>query len=544
MQLFTGVGDEEGVIKSAATPGMITITTSTLGRNTDILYPRVKGMSVVQTSPDSIRGTGQKGGRTGRQGSPGDVHFAFNQQEMGDMTLEQMNAAIDLKATQERAFNEDLYNVLGYFLALVDSLPQEHIHMPKSEFYRKVWATFTDEIELSYRESRLNDNYSQESFVEETTNIFSLRLREVLYAHVEIMISAAELLKYLKREAPKHVQYAICQTDVKISDCTPASVMAYQFIPDMQHEPILTIAKEDVKNKLNKLFISIQKGEKIDVTKDYFDYVNSNSRSREIIREAHQEFLSGYISAMETLASCTNAVRRFTGVVPQLNKIANNKNYLFMFKAMTDLNHHQAVVTVEEMKPLLIIMLEQYLDNSWFVNSERKRSVAELKMAITNAQTIDDIFSVMSHGQAMILSSDIAANKNSFWRRIKPLNFSGKSRLQVAISDAMVLLSALTSKEITPPLASGLVDNLKAVTKNISELETFENDSTYDNYHAVRGGLQFNDKSNAKVVSTAMNRVLDNNLLFGKPVTMSRRSKEFQYAPKVDIEIKAVTNGM
>jgi hypothetical protein len=95
--------------------------------------------------------------------------------------------------------------------------------MPKSEFYRKVWSKFTEEMELSYRESRLNDNYSQESFVEEATHIFNLRLGEALYGHVGIMISPAEILKFLNRETPVHIQYAIHQKDVKISDCTPAS---------------------------------------------------------------------------------------------------------------------------------------------------------------------------------------------------------------------------------------------------------------------------------------------------------------------------------
>ena len=188
MQLYTGVGDEEAVIKSAATPGMITVTTSALGRNTDILYPRVHGMTEIQTFPDSIRGTGQKSGRTGRQGSPGDVYHIYSQNDLKDKTLEQIMSEIDAKSAKDRMFNENLYDVIGYLLSIIDRIPPEHFQLSKNEFFRKIWAPFTEEIEYKFRKAKLNDDYSQQEFIEKSLFEFNQRLKDVLYPHINIYV--------------------------------------------------------------------------------------------------------------------------------------------------------------------------------------------------------------------------------------------------------------------------------------------------------------------------------------------------------------------
>ena len=149
-----------------------------------------------------------------------------------------------------------------------------------------------------------------------------------------------------------------------------------------------------------------------------FSYVSSNPHSLSIIREAHREFLTGYLNVTTELASHNNFMRRMLGIVPKINKIANDKNYLFMFKAMTDL-HHKPILTCDEIKPVLITLLDQYIKNNWFINSDRKMMVEALKFAINNALTLDEIIAIMNEGQAVTLEKDIYANKNSFWRRIK-----------------------------------------------------------------------------------------------------------------------------
>jgi hypothetical protein len=78
MQMFTGLGNEKQTIIDAAKPGMITITTPALGRNTDIHYDKSVGMNVIQTFVASAREDRQKAGRTGRQGSKGNVYYSLN----------------------------------------------------------------------------------------------------------------------------------------------------------------------------------------------------------------------------------------------------------------------------------------------------------------------------------------------------------------------------------------------------------------------------------------------------------------------------------
>ncbi|MGL5741781.1 MAG: hypothetical protein ACRCXC_04140 [Legionella sp.] len=161
LQLYTGLGKEEDYINNASKPGMITITTSALGRNTDIPYDKAQGLRVWHTFIDSIRGSGQKSGRTGRQGSVGEVHFVLNQQEIGGKTITQIQAEIDKVAAVERDVTEELYKVLGYLLTQVDAQPEEQFAKGKAAFLRESWSEFSAETEAQFRDSRREETYDQ-----------------------------------------------------------------------------------------------------------------------------------------------------------------------------------------------------------------------------------------------------------------------------------------------------------------------------------------------------------------------------------------------
>ena len=101
-----------------------------------------------------------------------------------------------------------------------------------------------------------------------------------------------------------------------------------------------------------------------------------------------------------------------------------------------------------------------------------------------------------------------------------------------------MILSAFSAKEISLPIAANLVAQLKSLTMNISELKAFENNATFDNWHVAKPVLKFNDKGNGSVAGSILNKVLNNNLLFSKPVTMSAREQRFQFSPRWEMEVK------
>ena len=164
-----GVGDEEQVVNNARRPGMNTVTTSALGRNIDILYPRILGMTVIQAYMDSVRGAGQKGGRTGREGSTGHVYFYLNKNDLAGRSLDEIAKQIEANYAEEREFNEGLYDVIGYLLSVIDSA--EFTNDNKTEFFKQDWATFTETIEVGYRESKLNNTYTQDNSCERDSKI-------------------------------------------------------------------------------------------------------------------------------------------------------------------------------------------------------------------------------------------------------------------------------------------------------------------------------------------------------------------------------------
>jgi hypothetical protein len=523
-QLFTGVGNEEQVIRRAAIPGMITITTSALGRNTNILYLRSLGMTVIQTYPDAKRGVGQKSGRTGRQGSDGAVLFYLNEEDLHGKTIEAITAEIDLQSAHERFFNENIYQIIGYLLAAIDRLPARHFPAGKTEFFRNDWARFTTELEIQYREAKLNNTYDQALFVSDKLREFNRLLQSKLQSDVRITINPAELLAVLNKEIPAHSIYKIDPQVVKIPDCTPASVIACHFFPEEKAQDFLAIDKQDIKAELSKIFAALQAGAKVNVSKKYFDYINTYRRVLPLIREAHQEFLADFLSKQVATAKSTNLFTRFLGLSPKINAIANNRNYLFMFKAILNVSENKALVACEDLKPLLTTILDQYLQDSWFVNAARKKSVAELKAAIIKASVIDELCKALSEQQTTILASDLAANQ-SILRRLKPLNFFG-SRLQNTLSDSLVLITALTTKDHSALTNQKFVAQLKSITKNPKVLANVENDLSIDNLHAAEPDLKVTDKASAQVIRTNLNKSLGYYLLFSTPVAMRKREAE------------------
>ena len=538
-RLYEGHGNEAEAVENAGRPGMITITTSALGRNTNILYNRKLGMSVFESYPDSDCGSGQKGGRTGREGSPGDIYKQFNAQDMNGQTPKQVAAAIDAKSAAERNFNEDLYNILGYLLAATDQLGNDDFHQrTKKEFFRENWAQFTDDIELAYRESRLNNSYIHESFVNETIRLFNQMLASVLKKNHIVTVDASLVYRHLTRKVASPALYEIDTKPVKIADCTPSVFIAYSFYPDQTAPAIKSIDKTEIKSRLKKLFQALAKGKKPATNYDYFNYLNANTESMTLIREAHKEFLDDFLNQNIEQANTSWFIKRCFGFVSNLNKIATNQNYLLMFKAMTDINGRQPVVQLPELKVMLINLLEQYLRNSWFVNSSRKKAVAQLLQSINDVTDMNGLITALMQSQCDTMTADIELNKNSFWRKLKPLNYSGNSRYQNTLSDMIVLMSSLTGDNVSATMAIHLSKQLRSLVKKAPA--HFDTDKpSIDNLHVTVAKGRFSDASNAQVLANNLEKVLGNDMLFATPIKMNGRPSFFQY--KAEVQKSEVT---
>lgn len=113
MQLYTGLGNEEQAIHNAAQAGMITITTPALGRNTDIHYDKSVGMDVIETFVASAREDRQKAGRTGRQGSKGNVYYSLNQDDLGNKTIPEVRAPKLASVVSQEKIDERLVDELA-----------------------------------------------------------------------------------------------------------------------------------------------------------------------------------------------------------------------------------------------------------------------------------------------------------------------------------------------------------------------------------------------------------------------------------------------
>ena len=220
------------------------------------------------------------------------------------------------------------------------------------------------------------------------------------------------LLNHLKpSKKPIHSKYPVLQQAVKIKDCVPPEMIAYHFIAESaSSEPEIEVNKDEIKQSLNTLLVSKMNGEFIDANKEYFAFINSHTKSLGLIREAHDECINEFLTAQIGKAKSNSFISRLFGFAPKLRDITNNQHYIIMFKALTAINNNNAVVSTAVLKPLLITFLDQYLQDSWFINADRKRSVAVLKARIEGANTHDELLAALNETQITVLAKDIADN--------------------------------------------------------------------------------------------------------------------------------------
>jgi hypothetical protein len=494
LQLYTGLGKEEDYIRNASKPGMITITTSALGRNTDIHYDKIKGLRVWHTFVDSTRGSGQKSGRTGRQGSAGEVNFVLNAQELGNKTIAEIRSEIDQIAALERGINEELYNVLGYLLGQIDMMPDEQFIKGKSAFLREAWAQFSTETEASFRESRWDVVYDKEGFIQKALASFNQIIGASVKTPVQKLISD-NFRKTVEQIHPQKAQYKPYIKAVKLADCTLPVAIAYHLLPVASEDKSPQTAKEEINAKLTQLFEQITKDTFVAKNCEYLRYLASKPTTQEVIVAAHKEFLTLYL---HDHSKKLNFIQRWLGYEGKLNQIAGNENYLLMFHAFSSISN-QPTVELDVMKQAVITLLYEYLETSCFIAENRKKWATDLKKIISGADNVDEVIRCLSQTQVEVAKQDIAANKG---RVLKPLHFFGHSRYQSTLNRVLNLATSLSSKTELTDLTSGLTPLLAEVTdsKPVPDLTLDELKN--------KAKSQKSDKGNASVIIETLENAL------------------------------------
>ncbi|WED43646.1 hypothetical protein [Legionella cardiaca] len=508
VQLYTGLGKEEDYIKKAGQSGMITITTSALGRNTDIPYNKEIGLHVWHTFIDSTRGSGQKSGRTGRQGSEGEVDFILNKEELGDRSIEEITDEIEALSAAERSFNEDYYDVLGYLLAQVECIPTDHFTHGKTAFFQNVWAKFSLDSETKFRADNRNNTYQKELFRKMIVAAFNDMMKTAVNPLPQ-EVSAEELNQLLSQEYAEKETYVVSAREVKLADCTPPVTIAYHLLGFQDHdETDPEERKKEIREKLEQLFVNIKTGS-VNEYSNYLRYLASTPTTKERVVTVHKEFLKTYLQ--QENSKKLSFFERWFGYESYLNQIASNTNYLVMFAALTHVSPDstEPMVELDIIKESINHLVDEYLETSWFVNNERRVEVAKLKDMINTAKDIETIIHHLAQSQIDTAKNDVEASKN----RLKPINFFGHSRYQTTLNRALKLTSSLTG--------ANDVDNiLQDLTPLITDKD--QTDLTIDKLDAI---AQTSSSGNAKVIIANLENALA--IAAKEPVGMKGRTRFF-----------------
>lgn len=500
LQLFTGVGsEEEEVIKKAAIPGMFTVTTSAIGRNTDIGYDKTVGLDIWHTYIASTRLDRQKSGRARRQGSPGVISYFLNKLDQNISSLSDIHALrerLDKEAKIERAFNEELYSVIGPLLRIVEQTPSaKFTKMGKQEFLRKKWSLFSAHMEQEYRELQIAKTYQRDAFVDANRKILLADLQEAIPGYQEL----PPLPKPRVFEAKPYNPYT---KKVTIKDCTPPIVIAHELFYASRPKGAAGLteeAKEGIKQELGALFSETKDTSLVERNQSFMKVLSASAATQTELRDLYQGFLTEFLEKKKE----STFFQRWFGFADHLNQMANNQTYLCLFQVLGAVDKG-AVLDLGAFKTLATDMLEEYLQNSWFINSAKKQSAIDLQAAINNSADLNAVLKNLVDSQLAIAEADIESNKN----RIIPLHFFHKSRLQDTISNILSLAASLGMATHHDGLVKGLATRLETLTEDVEMKAALQTPSN-DTVNTVQDMMsKFSDKSNVRTLIHSMEKAL------------------------------------
>jgi superfamily II DNA/RNA helicase len=406
-------------------------------------------MAVYRGFIDTRRKEKQQEGRTGRQGSPGIIYTILNKQDFPGMTVNEKQIALEKAAKKTRHFNKELYAIIGYLYFQAKNQPPE--------FFREKWARFSTQVELNYSKLQQEKSYHRERFVKKVVCDFNQLLQEEKISAQEektTPLDASEVIHYLEHVYPKKEKPEPDQTPVKIADCVSPEVIAYHFL------------NEDEK-KIRRAFFS--------------------------------DFLKEQVGI-----SSKNSLRGWVGLQGHLHKILSDESYLFSLpthsnfaekkeeKEEKDDDTHVGVT-----KSVIIGLLDEYLQNSWFISDFKKEKTKELKDYILRLENTTDIYKVIQDAKIFIADKDIETNKK---RKIKSVNMTG-SRLQSTLDRALLSITVLENQPIV---------------------------NTYDLYDILDRKIKKSDPYNQAVLRRSKRFIQKLNAPFESPPEMVGRFKFFE----------------
>ncbi|HSW48427.1 MAG TPA: hypothetical protein VLG67_05105, partial [Candidatus Saccharimonadales bacterium] len=516
MQCYTAKDNKDGttpclteVIAKAAEPGMITVTTIAMGRNIDVPYEREIGMDVFQTFPATERDTEQIAGRTGRQGSPGDVKYYYNREDLqGKKTVEAFREELENSHKITRQYNQKLYDLLAYFKTrLKKDFPDKGL---EDKAFQDVWVTFSAWLERKYRhaEDIVTDSAQFSSFLKKALEKYKLLFKEKfpdIHCSFEAL-SAEKIKEELEKKYPrrddKQYKYDVYTQPVRMVDCIPPAVIACQFAT-MNNTQLVDI--NTVRQRLQALFSDLDAGKKVNV-ETYTHYLLLNPSSIHEIVEEHKKHITNFLDK----AQKRSFLARCLGRESHLHKITQDNHYLLFFKAVTD-HAHQPIISLDALRTSMISLLTEY-QSYWFVSRDKIDASNDLIDQLKKAQDVNGLVRVLNETNEKIMRNDGKTNQVSFWK----VNKRG-SRFQ-KVMDGALNLATFAKLEQKDPLSDyntridQLCKQLERVLDNKGVLEEFKKTKSLDAFKCAVQQFIYKDKYHAKVLEKSILVCLENKL--------------------------------
>lgn len=490
MQLYTPNMEYSGAVQRAGQSGMITVTTSTFSRNTDIPYDYTHGLNVIETCAELIeRERIQRRGRTGRQGSKGKVFTFLNREEFKGQTISELQDNIEKRYEEQRFYNEELYDILYVFEQLAGPLD--------TAFYKDKWSDFDTKIEALYRTHSENGNYNQTTFLNLAVPLFNEMMEE---KQVETNVDA--ILARLDTSHSKSPPPTIYSHDVKISDCIPPAHILHHFMPATSNKTVDDKKISSITLALNTLLDAFDKPNFQDLSEKYLISLYSDNSQIEH-SQCIGAVLSDFINKKIEQGAKRYSIMRLLGYEGILNQMTLNKNHLSLIRSLKDVSDSNCPEKeFDSIKKGLCTLLEEYPQYSWFVSKDKKNEIVRLRQDILAAQTIDNVIELISSAKVSQLCNDNEENKHTMLRKIKPVNFFGESRFQATLDRALSLASALSGKPFYEQL-------LKDLSKKQIEINPEVKNKTKDSIENMTSNL---DVYNHKVLKKSLTRAMDNDV--------------------------------
>jgi len=524
MQRYTAADNEDGsatsslteVISHASLPGMITVTTIAMGRNTDVRYLLEIGMDVYQTFPDTERKTVQMAGRTGRQSSPGDVKYFYNREDLQGKSEKEFRQALENHNKGVRQFNQKFYDLLAYFKECIkNDFPERWV---EDKTTRDFWIEFSAWLETEYRHQE--DITNQIAFFLESAIRRYRDLSAKYFGRVQFSfqgLSVQEIVTALNKKYPPGEKYIVCTYPVKITDCIPPAVIACQFsvTVDPQQAEDMDAAEEAVRQQLTSLFLDLAAGKKVDMA-GYVHRLLLSKISIQAVSAIHKECIAEFLRKEASQAGQRSFWAKWLGWESHLYKVTQNNNYLLFFKAVADYAR-QPVINLEALRASITGLLTEY-QSYWFCSDDKIKACNHLITEVKAEADVSALVTALNKTRKTVMEVDIGTNSASFWHRVNRRN----SRLQEIIDGALNLTVFAQQDPSHDAQIDGLCGLLRSALYNPEILDAFQQKKSLDEFRVAAQGFHYKDKLNAKVLEKSLLLCLENKLRDLPPVLRCR----------------------